>query len=55
MFQLLIGRGCNDLTLSIDPAKYSGCIVAAGGFGDIWKGQLHDGTFVAVKVLRFAL
>ncbi|CAE6535718.1 unnamed protein product [Rhizoctonia solani] len=55
MFQCLIDHGCEDLTSLIDIEKYSACRVAEGGFGDIWKGQLYDGTFVAVKVLRCAL
>ncbi|CAE6535289.1 unnamed protein product [Rhizoctonia solani] len=55
MFQCLINHGCDDLTNLICPEKYSSCRVAEGAFGDIWKGELQDGTAVAVKVLRFAL
>ncbi|EUC54428.1 tyrosine kinase domain protein, partial [Rhizoctonia solani AG-3 Rhs1AP] len=32
---------------------YATNYVASGGFGDIWKGQLRDGTAVAIKVWRF--
>ncbi|CAE6427614.1 unnamed protein product [Rhizoctonia solani] len=55
MLRCLLEHGCDDLSSSIDPDKYSSCRVAEGGFGDIWKGQLHDGTLVAVKVLRWGL
>ncbi|KAJ1302981.1 hypothetical protein OPQ81_003273 [Rhizoctonia solani] len=55
MFQCLVDHGCQDLTSSIDPNKYSSCRIAEGGFGDVWKGQSHNGMSVAVKVLRCAL
>ncbi|CAE6462494.1 unnamed protein product [Rhizoctonia solani] len=29
--------------------------VAEGGFGDVWRGRLTDGTSVAIKVLRYSL
>ncbi|CAE6446832.1 unnamed protein product [Rhizoctonia solani] len=53
MFQCLTRHGCPDLTESLDPDAYSRNYVASGGFGDIWKGQLRDGTAVAIKVWRF--
>ncbi|KAJ1302983.1 hypothetical protein OPQ81_003275 [Rhizoctonia solani] len=55
MLQCLIDHGCEDLTSLINPEKYSSCRVAEGGFGDVWKGKLNNGTGVAVKVLRCAL
>ncbi|CUA70584.1 Hypoxia up-regulated protein 1 [Rhizoctonia solani] len=55
MFQHLIEHGCDDLTCSMDPEKYSSCRIDQGGFGDIWRGQFQNGLCVAVKVLRFAL
>ncbi|KAG8744257.1 hypothetical protein FRC11_013572 [Ceratobasidium sp. 423] len=55
MFQCLVKHGCDDLSHLIDSSKYSSCRVAEGAFGDIWKGQLCNGTPVAVKVLRFGL
>ncbi|CAE6436232.1 unnamed protein product [Rhizoctonia solani] len=55
VYQRLVKHGCKDLTQLIDPKKYSSCRVAEGAFGDVWKGELEDGTPVAVKVLRFAL
>ncbi|KAG8754429.1 hypothetical protein FRC11_006662 [Ceratobasidium sp. 423] len=55
MYECLIEHGCSDLQSSIHPHGFSSCRVAEGGFGDIWKGKLIDGTGIAVKVLRFAL
>ncbi|KAG8752435.1 hypothetical protein FRC11_008352, partial [Ceratobasidium sp. 423] len=55
MFECLIEHGCLDLRSYIDPKLFSSCRVAEGSFGDVWKGQLFDGTNIAVKVLRYAL
>ncbi|CAE6420007.1 unnamed protein product [Rhizoctonia solani] len=55
IFECLIEHGCLDLQASIDPNRFSSCRAAEGGFGDVWKGQLIDGTNIAVKVLRYAL
>ncbi|KAG8709472.1 hypothetical protein FRC11_005540, partial [Ceratobasidium sp. 423] len=53
MFACLIRHGCPDLTQSINPDTYSNGFLVSGGFGDIWKGKLFDGTDVAIKVWRF--
>ncbi|KAL5632342.1 hypothetical protein ACGC1H_005343 [Rhizoctonia solani] len=53
MFQCLTHHGCPDLTESMDPNAYSRHYIAPGGFGDIWKSELHDGTAVAIEVWRF--
>lgn len=55
MFQRLVDHGCVNLASHMDPKQYSTGLIAGGGFGDIWKGRLHDGTEVAIKVLRFSL
>ncbi|CAE6505945.1 unnamed protein product [Rhizoctonia solani] len=55
MFKCLTEHGCSDLRSLIDPNRFSSHRVAEGGFGDVWKGQLTDGTRVAVKVLRYGL
>ncbi|CUA78526.1 hypothetical protein RSOLAG22IIIB_13199 [Rhizoctonia solani] len=52
MFEYLIDIGCSDLTQSIDPSGYSKNSIATGGFADIFKGKLKDGTPVAIKVWR---
>ncbi|KAG8689001.1 hypothetical protein FRC11_004315, partial [Ceratobasidium sp. 423] len=55
VFECLINHGCLDLQSHIHPRRFSTCRVAEGAFGDVWKGQLIDGTDVAIKVLRYAL
>lgn len=55
MFERLVEHGCPDLTSTVDPEQYSSNMLMGGGFGDIWKGKLKNGTDVAIKVWRFAL
>lgn len=47
----LAKRGCADLTSSID---FTTCDYpyAGGGFCDVYRGALHDGTSVAIKSLK---
>lgn len=52
MFDRLVLHGCADMSSSMDPDGYSSDLIAAGGFGDVWRGLLKDGTVVAVKSLR---
>ncbi|CAE6525555.1 unnamed protein product [Rhizoctonia solani] len=52
MFEYLMRSGCPDLTQSINPNGYSKRSIATGGFGDIYKGKLNDGTPIAIKVWR---
>lgn len=52
MFDLLVLHGCTDMSSSIDPNSYSSNAIAFGGFGDVWRGLLKDGTVIAVKCLR---
>lgn len=52
MFVCLMLHGCRDLSLLMDPNQYSSAAVAAGGFGDIWRGMMKDGVLVAIKCLR---
>lgn len=54
MFRHLVNHGCADLSLYMDPEQYSSGLIVGGGFGDIWKGKLRDGTEVAIKVWRFS-
>ncbi|KAF8709181.1 Protein tyrosine kinase, partial [Rhizoctonia solani] len=53
VFYQLLAHGCVDLSTVMDPNKYSDRSIAGGGFADIWKGSLLDGTEVAIKVWRF--
>ncbi|KAG8795970.1 hypothetical protein FRC12_007316 [Ceratobasidium sp. 428] len=45
-------RGCANMTDQLDPATYSERPISSGGFGDIYRGRLKDGTQVAVKTIR---
>ncbi|CAE6421319.1 unnamed protein product [Rhizoctonia solani] len=55
MFRLLSRHGCVDLSLQMEPDQNGAMLVSGGGFGDIWRGQLSDGTRVAIKTWREAL
>ncbi|KAG9093265.1 hypothetical protein FRC07_011498, partial [Ceratobasidium sp. 392] len=52
MFDCLLEHGCEDLTLFLDRSSTSSSAVAGGGFGDIYRGRLYDGTNIAIKALR---
>ncbi|CAE6514661.1 unnamed protein product [Rhizoctonia solani] len=52
VFDCLTASGCTDLSSQMDPRQETAMIVSGGGFGDIWKGQLHDGGKVAIKAWR---
>lgn len=45
-------RGCKNITFSLDLASCNAHPISAGGFGDVYGGQLHDGTQVAIKTMR---
>lgn len=48
----LARRGCSNLTVSIDSAACSEFACAGGGLCDVYKGELDDGTRIAIKTLR---
>ncbi|CAE6415023.1 unnamed protein product [Rhizoctonia solani] len=52
IFDCLTASGCIDLSSRMDPRQETAMIASGGGFGDIWKGQLHDGGKVAIKAWR---
>ncbi|CAE6405366.1 unnamed protein product [Rhizoctonia solani] len=52
IFDCLIGAGCTDLSSQMDTRQETAMIASGGGFGDIWKGKLHDGGKVAIKAWR---
>ncbi|KAG8727495.1 hypothetical protein FRC12_022459, partial [Ceratobasidium sp. 428] len=45
-------RGCADMTNRLDLATCTSRPIASGGFGDIYRGELKDGTQVAIKTIR---
>ncbi|KAG8756651.1 hypothetical protein FRC11_005153, partial [Ceratobasidium sp. 423] len=55
MCELLSRHGCINLASEMDPNQDSAVLVSGGGFGDIWKGKLNDGTKVAIKAWRASL
>ncbi|KEP45443.1 eukaryotic translation initiation factor eIF2A [Rhizoctonia solani 123E] len=52
MFECLVGAGCTDLSPQMDTKQDTAMIMSGGGFGDIWVGQLHNRTKVAIKAWR---
>ncbi|KEP45492.1 tyrosine kinase family catalytic domain protein, partial [Rhizoctonia solani 123E] len=52
IFECLIAVGCIDLSTQMDTHQNTAMIASGGGFGDIWVGQLHNGTKVAIKAWR---
>ncbi|CAE6503413.1 unnamed protein product, partial [Rhizoctonia solani] len=52
MFDCLTASGCIDLSTQMDTQQDAAMIVSGGGFGDIWKGKLHNGGKVAIKSWR---
>ncbi|KAH7338677.1 WD40-repeat-containing domain protein [Rhizoctonia solani] len=49
MFTILTRHGCVDLAPQMDPNQPNAVLMSRGVFGDIWKGELLNGTRVAVK------
>ncbi|KAG8795973.1 hypothetical protein FRC12_007319 [Ceratobasidium sp. 428] len=45
-------RGCADMAHRLDLATCSEIPISSGGFGDIYRGRLNDGTQVAIKTIR---
>ncbi|CUA76956.1 Nephrocystin-3 [Xenopus laevis] [Rhizoctonia solani] len=45
-------HGCNDLSKLINDTSFGDNPIACGGFSDIYRGRLLDGTLVAMKVVR---
>lgn len=48
----LAGHNCSDVTRDIDPSQCSQLAISTGGFGDVYRGRLFDGTRIALKCLR---
>ncbi|CAE7226338.1 unnamed protein product [Rhizoctonia solani] len=52
IFECLRRAGCVDMSSQMDSRQETAMIASGGGFGDIWKGKLHDGNTVAIKAWR---
>ena len=52
MFSCLVKHGCTDLNSSIKHSQRSAPVIASGGFGDVRRLRLEDGTLAAIKTLR---
>lgn len=52
MFDCLVMHGLVDLSKSIDLTRCSSVAIARGGFGEVWQGELKDGTVIAIKCVR---
>ncbi|QRV90158.1 Tyrosine kinase specific for activated [Ceratobasidium sp. AG-Ba] len=48
----LTARGCKNLTSKLNSLSITSRPIASGGFGDVYQGELLDGTRVAIKTLR---
>ncbi|KAF8691020.1 Protein tyrosine kinase, partial [Rhizoctonia solani] len=48
-------HGCNDVTSELDKSKCSQYALSHGGFGDVFRGALRDGTRVGIKCLKVQL
>ncbi|KDN33953.1 hypothetical protein RSAG8_12952, partial [Rhizoctonia solani AG-8 WAC10335] len=51
----LVAHGCQDLSGTLDLSSFNEYPISHGGFSDIYRGQLRDGTKVAVKALRVSI
>ncbi|KAG9122752.1 hypothetical protein FRC07_000737 [Ceratobasidium sp. 392] len=48
----LVDHGCEDVTSELDLSNCTEYPVAGGGYGDVYRGRLHDGLTVAIKCSR---
>ncbi|KAF8684464.1 kinase-like protein [Rhizoctonia solani] len=55
MFSLLTKHGCTDLSSELDNSQGTAILVSGGGFGDIRKGKLRNGSMIAIKTWRASL
>ncbi|CAE7073902.1 unnamed protein product [Rhizoctonia solani] len=52
IFECLCRAGCVNLSSQMDTGQDTAMIASGGGFGDIWKGEMHTGAKVAIKAWR---
>ncbi|KAF8747019.1 Protein tyrosine kinase, partial [Rhizoctonia solani] len=55
IFDIICRHGCIDFSPYMDTAQDTAVLMSGGGFGDIWKGELHNGSQVAIKAWRASL
>lgn len=48
----LVQHGCQDITQELNLSSCTKHPVSTGGFGDIYRGKLKDGSLVAIKCMR---
>ncbi|KAG8705366.1 hypothetical protein FRC08_001705 [Ceratobasidium sp. 394] len=52
IIQHLVLHGCRDITADLNLSSCSEYPIANGGFGEVYRGQLGNGTRVAIKCMR---
>ncbi|KAG8704892.1 homeodomain transcription factor ste12 [Ceratobasidium sp. 394] len=52
VISLLVKHGCQNVTEILDPSSHSDYPISSGGFGDVYKGRLRDGSSIAIKCMR---
>ncbi|KAG8728627.1 phosphatidylinositol-binding protein scs2 [Ceratobasidium sp. 414] len=52
---LLVEHGCQDITEKLDPSAHGEYPVSSGGFGDVYKGRLRDGSPIAIKCMKIII
>ncbi|CAE6493226.1 unnamed protein product [Rhizoctonia solani] len=51
----LVAHGCKDLSRNVDLSTFADHPISQGGFSDVYRGRLSDGTLVAVKTIRIMI
>ncbi|QRV89040.1 mitogen activated protein kinase kinase kinase [Ceratobasidium sp. AG-Ba] len=55
IIEILVRRGCVDVTNRLDHSQCGAYPISGGGFGDIFRGKLNNGEPVAIKCRRLFL
>lgn len=48
-------HGCENITDRLDMSSCSTYPISSGGFGDVYRAKLYNGTPVAVKTMRLLM
>lgn len=51
----LVGHGCRNLSNHLNISRCASLPFSRGGFGDVYKGSLRDGTVVALKCIKITV